>query len=232
LPRDVGVILVAGGRGQRLGGAVSKQFQSIAGQPMLLRALRPFTSHPEVIQVAVVVPAAVLVAPPEWLSALAGELVTLVPGGAERMDSVENGLRNLREVCAIVLSHDAARPFVSRPVIDQVIARSRQGECAIAAQKVSDTLKVERTEDGAILIDATVPREGVWRAQTPQAFPRAVLERAFHAARLRGGSATDEAALVEFLGERIHLVPDSAWNIKVTTPEDLHLAEVIARQNT
>lgn len=229
MPRDVGVILVAGGKGHRAGGPVSKQFQSIAGQPMLLRALRPFTSHPEVCQVAVVLPAAALVAPPEWLAALAGDLVMLVPGGAERMDSVENGLGKLRAECSITLSHDAARPFVSREVIDAVIARARQGESAIAARPVSDTLKTERTEDGSRLIGGTIPREGVWRAQTPQSFPRAILEAAFRMARQAGLKGTDEAALVEHLGERIHLVPDSAWNIKVTTPDDLILAEMIAR---
>lgn len=230
MPRDIGVILVAGGKGQRLGGAVSKQFQSIAGQPMLLRALRPFTSHPEVCQVAVVLPSAALVAPPEWLAALAGEMVTLVAGGAERMDSVENGLARLRPECTVALSHDAARPFVSREIIDAVIALGRQGDGAIAARQVSDTLKSERGEEGARLIAGTIPREGVWRAQTPQGFPRQVLETAFRNAREKNLLATDEAALVEQMGGRIHLVPDTIWNLKVTTADDLLLAELIARR--
>lgn len=221
---------MAGGKGHRLGGPVAKQFQSIAGQPMLLRALRAFTSHPEVCQVVVVLPPAALVAPPEWLASLAGNLVMLVPGGAERMDSVENGLGRLRAECSIALSHDAARPFVSRDVIDAVIARARQGESAIAALPVSDTLKTDRTENGIRLIAGTIPREGVWRAQTPQGFPRGILEAAFRKAREAGIAGTDEAALVEHLGERIHLVPDSAWNLKVTTPDDLIVAELIARQ--
>lgn len=232
MPRDIGVILVAGGRGQRLGGAVSKQFQSIAGQPMLLRALRPFTSHPEVCQVVVVLPSAALVAPPEWLAALAGDLVTLVAGGTERMDSVENGLARLRAECSIALSHDAARPFVSREVIDAVVARARQGESAIAARPVTDTLKTEKSEDGARLIGGTLPREGVWRAQTPQGFPREVLTEAFRKAKQAGIRGTDEAALVEHLGVPIHLVSDSIWNLKVTTADDLLLAELIARQQT
>ena len=231
MPRDVGVILVAGGKGQRLGGSVSKQFQSIAGQPMLLRALRRFTSHPEVCQVAVVLPSAALVAPPEWLAALAGEMVTLVAGGPDRMDSVENGLARLRPECAIALAHDAARPFVSREVIDAVISRARQGEGAIAARPVTDTLKSERSEDGCRLIAGTIPRDGVWRAQTPQGFPRDILESAFRNARQSGLRATDEAALVEQVGGRIHLVPDTIWNLKVTTPDDLLLAELIARHN-
>ena len=232
MPRDVGVILVAGGKGQRLGGAVAKQFQSIAGQPMLLRALRPFTSHPEVCQVAVVLPAAALVAPPEWLAGLAGDLVTLVAGGTERMDSVENGLTRLRAECTVVLSHDAARPFVSREIIDAVVGHARRGEGAIAARRVSDTLKAEKVEEGARLIGDTLPREGVWRAQTPQGFPRQLLHDAFGKARQSGISGTDEAQLVEQLGQRIHLVPDTVWNLKVTTSDDLLLAELIARRET
>jgi 2-C-methyl-D-erythritol 4-phosphate cytidylyltransferase len=232
LPRDVGVILVAGGRGQRLGGAVSKQFQAIAGQPMLLRALRPFTSHPEVCQVAVVLPGAALVAPPEWLAALAGDLVSLVPGGVERMDSVENGLLKLRAECTIALSHDAARPFVSRDIIDAVIARARQGEGAIAARPVSDTLKAEKPDGDERIISGTIPRDGVWRAQTPQGFPRTLLEEAFRTARQADVRGTDEAALVERLGRRVHLVPDTIWNLKVTTADDLALAELIARRDT
>lgn len=221
---------MAGGKGHRLGGAVSKQFQFIAGQPMLLRAMRPFTSHPEVCQVVVVLPAGVLVAPPEWLSGLEGDLVNFAAGGAERMDSVENGLAMLRPECSIVLCHDAARPFVSRETIDAVIGHARHGEGAIAALPVRDTLKVARVDDGATLIQGTVPREGVWRAQTPQGFPRPMLERAFQQGRSDGVQATDEASLVERLGERIHLVPDQARNLKVTSPEDLRLAELIARQ--
>jgi 2-C-methyl-D-erythritol 4-phosphate cytidylyltransferase len=221
---------VAGGRGHRLGGAVAKQFQPIAGQPMLLRALRPFTSHPEVCQVAVVLPPASLVAPPEWLAALAGEMVSLVPGGAERMDSVENGLARLRAECTITLSHDAARPFVSREIIDAVIARARQGEGAIAARPVSDTLKLEKSDPDARLIDRTISRDGVWRAQTPQGFPRHILQIAFTKAREGGFRGTDEAALVERLGEPVYLVPDTIWNLKVTGPDDLLLAELIARR--
>lgn len=209
---------------------MAKQFQPIAGQPMLLRALRPFTSHPDVCQVAVVLPPASLVAPPEWLAALAGEMVSLVPGGAERMDSVEHGLASLRAECTVTLSHDAARPFVSREIIDAVIARARQGEGAIAARPVSDTLKMEKSENDARLIDSTISRDGVWRAQTPQGFPRHILQDAFTRARATGFHGTDEASLVERLGEPIYLVPDTIWNLKVTTADDLLLAELIARR--
>jgi 2-C-methyl-D-erythritol 4-phosphate cytidylyltransferase len=148
------------------------------------------------------------------------------------MDSVENGLLKLRAECTIALSHDAARPFVSRDIIDAVIARARQGEGAIAARPVSDTLKAEKPDGDERIISGTIPRDGVWRAQTPQGFPRTLLEEAFRTARQADVRGTDEAALVERLGRRVHLVPDTIWNLKVTTADDLALAELIARRDT
>jgi 2-C-methyl-D-erythritol 4-phosphate cytidylyltransferase len=228
LPRDIGVVIVAGGSGQRLGGAVPKQFQPVRGVPMLLWSLRPFTSHPDVSDVVVVVPADTAAALPEWLADLVKAGLHVVGGGSERMDSVEQGLRALPAECTIVLVHDAARPFVGREVIDAVISRVREGEGAIAALPVRDTLKSARTDGADAIISGTVPRETMWRAQTPQGFPRALLENAFAHARSKKIVATDEAALVEQLGSRVHLVVDSSWNIKITTPDDLRLAELIA----
>jgi 2-C-methyl-D-erythritol 4-phosphate cytidylyltransferase len=222
------VVVVAAGRGTRLGGGAPKQFQPIAGVPMVLRALRPFTSHPEVAQVVLVLPPADAKAPPDFLRAL-GAGLTLVPGGAERADSVAAGLAALRPECTIVLVHDAARPFVEQAVIDTVIAHARAGEGAVAAVRVSDTLK-EAAADDATRVSRTVPRDGLWRAQTPQGFPRAVLERAHAAARAARAGATDDAALVERTGVPVRLVPDSPRNLKVTTAEDLALAELLARQ--
>ena len=136
------------------------------------------------------------------------------------------GLAALASACTTVLVHDAARPFVERPVIDAVIARARAGEGAVAAVRVSDTLKEASVEDPS-LVARTLPRDGLWRAQTPQGFPREVLERA-HAAAPGANAATDDAALVERLGVPVRLVPDSPRNLKVTTAEDLALAELLA----
>jgi 2-C-methyl-D-erythritol 4-phosphate cytidylyltransferase len=224
----VGVVVVAAGRGTRLGGDAPKQFQPIAGVPMVLRALRPFTSHPEVAQVVLVLPPPDAAAPPEFLRTL-GEGLTLVPGGAERANSVAAGLAALRPECTTVLVHDAARPFVEQSVIDAVIAHARAGEGAVAAVRVSDTLK-EAAPDDATRVSRTVPRDGLWRALTPQGFPRAVLERAHAAAGAAGAGATDDAALVERTGVPVRLIPDSPRNLKVTTPEDLALAELLARR--
>jgi 2-C-methyl-D-erythritol 4-phosphate cytidylyltransferase len=193
---------------------------------MVLRALRPFVAHPEVAQVVLVLPAADAAAPPEFLRGLLGDGLLFVAGGTERGDSVAAGLAALAPACTTVLVHDAARPFVVRAVIDAVIDRARAGEGAVAAVRVSDTLK-ESSPDDASLVGRTVPRDGLWRAQTPQGFPRAVLERA-HAAASSGMGATDDAALVERIGVPVRLVPDSPMNLKVTTPEDLALAELLA----
>jgi len=228
LPRDVGVIVVAAGQGSRIGGELPKQYQPIAGVPMVLRALRPFTAHADVAQVVLVIPAEDARRPPDFLAELSGSGLTLVAGGAERRDSVAAGLAALRPECTVVLVHDAARPFVASSVVDAVIRHARQGDGAIAAVPLTDTVK-EASADHPELIERTLPRERLWRAQTPQGFPRAVLARA-HALAVRDGRpATDDAALVEALGVAVHLVPDSPRNLKVTTADDLALAELLAR---
>jgi 2-C-methyl-D-erythritol 4-phosphate cytidylyltransferase len=129
--------------------------------------------------------------------------------------------------CTIVLIHDGARPFVERGVIDAVIAHARRGEPAIAAVPLSDTLKEASVAD-ASRIERTVPRERLWRAQTPQGFPRQVLADAYARATKESRVATDDAELVERNGVAVRLVADSSRNLKVTTPEDLALAELLA----
>ena len=156
-----------------------------------------------------------------------GAGLVVVAGGAERADSVAAGLAALGPECTTVLVHDAARPFVERAVIDAVIAYARAGEGAVAAVRVSDTLK-EASPDDPMRIARTLPRDGLWRAQTPQGFPRSVLERAYAAAGAGQSVATDDASLVERTGVAVRLVPDSPRNLKVTTAEDLALAELLA----
>lgn len=199
----------------------------------MLRALRPFTSHPDVRHVVLVLPPADAADPPGFLSAIshvrtgpgqAGSTLSIVAGGAHRPDSVRAGLSALPAECGVVLVHDGARPFTDRSVIDLVIGHARRGEGAIAAVPLSDTLK-QASFDDATRIECTVPRNNLWRAQTPQGFPRAVLERAHAAART---DATDDAELVEALGIPVRLVPDSIRNLKITTPDDLALAELLA----
>ena len=224
------MVVVAAGRGTRIGGEVPKQYLPVGGVPVLLRAVRPFAGHPQVAQVVVVLAPDDVERPPGFLAPLAGPALAIVAGGRERADSVAAGLRALSGACHIVLVHDGARPFVERTVIDAVIAHARAGEGAIAAVRVSDTLK-EAAADEPTLVARTVPRERLWRAQTPQGFPRVLLEQAYARAApddaAAGGHATDDAALVEACGAAVRLVPDTPRNLKITTREDLALAEAL-----
>ena len=233
-PRDVGVVLVAAGQGLRAGGRTPKQFREVAGVPLALRALRPFAAHPAVRHVALVVPAAVAERPSEWLAALRGGALSLVAGGAGRQDSVAAGVRALPPGCSVVLVHDAARPFVSRATIDAVMNVARSGRAVLAAVPVTDTIKeavAGPDRAGAVPVLRTVPREALWRAQTPQGFPRELLERALEAAAAEGRIATDDAQMVEWLGEEVVLVPDDAGNMKITTGLDFEVAQLLASRD-
>lgn len=221
------MVVAAAGKGTRIGGGAPKQYRALGGVPVVLRALRPFTAHPEVAQVALVLPPSEVAAPPPFLRELRGHGLALVAGGAERSDSVRAGLAALRDECTIVLVHDAARPFVDRGVIDEVIRHARAGEGAIAALPLSDTVK-EADAGEPSRVARTVPRDRLWRAQTPQGFPRKLLTDAYARAARQGLSATDDAALVEAFGGVVRLVPDSSRNFKITTAEDLALAELLS----
>ena len=213
----------AAGRGERAGEGTIKQFRPIAGVPMLLRAIRPFAAHPRVRRSVVALPPDIVRRPPGWLAEVAGERLVLVAGGATRADSVAAALAALPSDCAVILVHDAARPFVTPDTIDAVIAAAAAGHAAVAAVPLGDTLK--RADGADAAITETVRRDHLWRAQTPQGFPRALLERAYAGRR---GAATDDAELVERLGETVRLVPDRTGNIKVTTADDFLLAEALA----
>jgi 2-C-methyl-D-erythritol 4-phosphate cytidylyltransferase len=203
-------------------GGVRKQYLEVLGEPVLRRAVRAFVEHPRVEAVVVVLPAEDVASPPEWLRDLP---VRLVAGGAERGDSVWNGLQAVPDSIEVVLVHDGARPFVSAAVIDRVIEAGREGG-AIAAVRVTDTIK-EADEDG--VVRATPDRARLWQAQTPQGFPLRTLREAYGAARAEGWSATDDAALCERIGVAVRVVEGAAENLKITRPADLLVAEALAR---
>jgi len=226
-PPDVGVVIVAAGAGVRAGPGEPKQFRPIHGVPMLLRALRPFTSHPAVERVVVAVPAGFAERPPEWLGKLLGERLSLVPGGAARAQSVRAGLRMLPPAVSVVLVHDGARPFVSRETIDNVITRARAGVGAVAAVPLNDTVK-EVVEGNRIT--KTVSRQRLWRAHTPQGFPRAMLDQAYARLRTDDPVPTDDAELCERAGFAVDVIPDTPHNLKVTTADDFRIAEALARE--
>ena len=200
-----------------------KQYRDLGGVPMLLRALRPFTAHPDVAHTVVALLPRDAAAPPAWLATLLGGTLTVVAGGAARSDSVARGLDALPQACTTVLVHDAARPLVDRATIDRVIAAARRGQGAVPGIPLGDTLKEAGEPD--LMVTRTVPRHRLWLAQTPQGFPRGLLADAHARARREGVQATDDAALVEGLGATVRIVPGSVWNLKVTTEEDLRIAE-------
>lgn len=214
----IGVIIAAAGRGSRLGAAGPKAFLPLAGQSLLTRCLRPFLAHPAVSAIAVVVPD-----PDVTDLSLPDPRLRLVRGGEERQDSVRAGLAALPEV-EVVLVHDAARPFIRAALIDAVAAAALTHGAAVPTLPVPDTLK-RVAADGRVV--ETVSRDGLHLAQTPQGFRPEVLKRAHAAAGRDGVRGTDDAALVERLGETVAVVPGDPLNIKITTPSDLLLGEVI-----
>jgi 2-C-methyl-D-erythritol 4-phosphate cytidylyltransferase len=227
---DAAAVIVAAGRGVRAEGAGEgegpKQYRMVGGVRMLLRAIRPFASHPRIGPIVVVLPPADAAAPPDWLRPLTSDRLRVVAGGEARQQSVALGLAALPRDVAIVLVHDAARPFVDRELIDRVIAVAELGVCAVPGVPLSDTVK---ETDTAGLVVRTVPRERLVAVQTPQAFPRDLLETAHQKARSDSSlGATDDAALCERLGQPVRVVPGNPRNIKVTTRDDFAQAEAIA----
>ena len=225
MTRDVGVIIVAAGSGSRTGSKELKQFRWVAGKPMLLHSLQTFQAHTDVAMVVCVLPREYVGDPPPWIFQSDADRVLLPVGGGHRSESVANGLEDLPPGCRIVVIHDAARPLVSLDTIGRVIDEARKGNGAVAALPITDTLK-RVDSDGNVVV--TVDRFGLWRAQTPQAFPREVLERAHREAREADRVATDDAALCEQIGLPVVVVRGSERALKITEENDFALAEALS----
>jgi 2-C-methyl-D-erythritol 4-phosphate cytidylyltransferase len=221
---DVGVVIVAAGSGSRVGGHELKQFRWVSGKPMLLHSVQAFHARSDVAMVVVVLPKAFVGDPPPWLFQCDIDRLLISVGGRERTESVRNGLEDLPDEVNVVLIHDAARPFLSGATIDRVIAEARAGRGAIAALPVVDTLK-EVDEQGRIV--RTIERSTLWRAQTPQGFPRDLIEQAHSRARAERVSATDDAALFERLGLPVVVVRGSERAMKITDEEDFARADAL-----
>jgi 2-C-methyl-D-erythritol 4-phosphate cytidylyltransferase len=231
------VIIPAAGFGTRMApssktrkSAPAKQFTELGGTPILIHTLRKFAASPRVSGVVVALRKNEIPGFRERLEAESSELLRtgaqLVEGGEHRQQSVANALAIITAGRDdIVLIHDAVRPFVTPEIIDQVIRGAENFGAAIAGMPAVDTVKqVERTAEGARII-ATVPRERVVLAQTPQGFRYQVLKKAFDEAQADGFMGTDEASLVERSGHPVAVVMGSPRNIKITTPADMELAE-------
>lgn len=221
---NVGVIVPAAGAGERLGGR-AKPFVTLAGEPMLVHALRPFLADGRVSSVVVALHPAEARNPPAWLATL-DPRIRLTRGGRERGDSVRAALEAVPSDIEAILIHDAARPLVTPALVDRAIDAVVHGRSAAVGVRMVDTVH-EVDERGRI--NATLDRSRLWRAQTPQAFPRAILVEAHRQAAVEGEHATDDAALVARTGEPVHLIDGDPENLKVTTPADLVVAEAVLR---
>ncbi len=224
----IAAIVAAAGVGVRMGNAISKPYLLLAGRPILAHTLAVFEHIKEIREVALVVHPEELDFCQEKVISAYGfkKVLRLVPGGKERQDSVYNALKALKneDELEIVLVHDGVRPFVTPEQICRVIQAARSHGAAILGLPAQDTLKTV-TPEGEIR--QTLERRDIWQIQTPQAFQAPLLRRAFVEAYSRHFYGTDEASLVEALKHPVVVVPGSPLNLKITTPEDLTLAEAI-----
>ncbi|MBZ5656117.1 MAG: 2-C-methyl-D-erythritol 4-phosphate cytidylyltransferase [Acidobacteriia bacterium] len=208
----------------------SKQFKELGGVPILVRTLRKFAATPEVYEIIVALRkdeiAAFRTQIEKQFPEILAKRLQIVEGGEHRQNSVANALAAVAaDPEDIILVHDAVRPFVTPEIISEVIGAAQKHGAAIAGWPAVDTVKqVNRTATGA-LITATIPREGVVMAQTPQGFRYDLLKKAFDDGAADGFLGTDEASLIERAGQPVAVVMGSPKNIKITTPADVELAE-------
>ncbi|HET7586289.1 MAG TPA: 2-C-methyl-D-erythritol 4-phosphate cytidylyltransferase [Gemmatimonadaceae bacterium] len=226
--RDVGVVIVAAGASTRTGATDTrelKQFRWVAGKPMLLHSLQAFHRRADVAMVVCVLPRYTVGDPPPWIFQCDVDRLLLSVGGRHRGESVRNGMEDLPAEVRVVLVHDAARPLVDDAVVDRVVQAARAGSGAVPALPVVDTVK-EVDDDGRIV--RTVDRARLWRAQTPQGFPREMIERAYAVAEAERRTATDDAALCEHLGLPVIVVEGSERAIKITNEADFARVDALA----
>lgn len=223
----VAVILPAAGAGERFGGKVKKPFALLDNRPIFIRALELFINRDDVCQsILTVAPDDYDVVREKYAANIMIMGLKLVKGGAQRWESVRNALAAVDDAADLVCVHDAVRPCVLESWIDQVFAEATKCGAAILAAPLTGTIK---RVSGAGIIDATVPREGLYEAQTPQVFKKELLRRAY-AEMPAGFQPTDDAQLVERLGHPVAIVPTDQRNVKVTTPGDMSLAAVLVKE--
>ncbi|MGB3364544.1 MAG: 2-C-methyl-D-erythritol 4-phosphate cytidylyltransferase [Thermodesulfobacteriota bacterium] len=225
------VIITAGGLGKRFGEGIDKlpkQFIPLSNKPIIAHSIQAFESSDFIKEI-------ILVVPDNWIEYTKAQIVDqfdikkvskVIAGGAQRQDSVRKGLSSLLTKPDIVAVHDGVRPFITVDIIEEVITEAANSGGAIAAIPATDTIKQSSSEH---IIEKTVARNKIWFAQTPQAFKHEILLEAFEKASEEGYLGTDEAELVERIGREVKLVLGSKNNMKITTPEDLELGELIIK---
>jgi 2-C-methyl-D-erythritol 4-phosphate cytidylyltransferase len=222
-------LIPAAGMGKRMGQTVAKQFLPLGDRPMLAHTLMAF-------QRASVIDEIIPILSKEDMENCLREVIeryhitkvkTLVVGGKERQDSVYNGLMKLEDEKGVAVIHDGVRPFVTQEMIAEAVERAKKGECVAVGVPLKDTVK-EVGPGG--WVKTTLDRSRLWAIQTPQAFPVKVLKRVYAEAFKHKFYGTDDATLVERAGTKVRVIMGSYENIKITTPEDLLLAEEILKR--
>jgi 2-C-methyl-D-erythritol 4-phosphate cytidylyltransferase len=222
------VILAAAGKSERFGGAEKKTFAKIDGRAVFLRSIEAFIHRDDVCQtILAVAPEDMEEAKTRYGANLGFMGVNLVEGGARRCDTIMLAMKALREDAEFVAVHDAARPCVTTDMIDRVFAESIKTGAAVLAAPLTGTIK--RVSAAVKIIEETVPREGLFEAQTPQVFRRDVLVKAYESIAEGDAAATDDAQLVERTGHAVAVVASDATNLKITTRGDLTLAAAILK---
>lgn len=224
----VTALIPAAGMGRRMGRTVAKQFLPLGDKPMLAHTLLAFQRSSDIDEI-------IPILSEEDMEHCLADVIeafhitkvrTLVVGGKERQDSVYNGIAKLEKDASIVLVHDGVRPFVTAEMIKECVDSARKGECVTVGVPLKDTIK--QVDDRGMIIK-TLERGRLWAIQTPQAFPVRTLRKAHADSFKKKLSGTDDATLVERTGGKVRVIMGSYDNIKITTPEDLILAEEILK---
>jgi 2-C-methyl-D-erythritol 4-phosphate cytidylyltransferase len=227
----VEALIVSAGKGHRFIEGKKKQFHLLAEKPILAHTIDKFETCPLIHSI-------LLVVGQEDMDYCLKEIIEkyqykkisqIVPGGKRRQDSVRNGIEVLSKDAEIVVIHDGVRPFVTKEMIEDSIRSAIRFGAVVLAMPVKETIKMVQP-DGTVL--KTLDRESLWQIQTPQTFQVNVIKEAYHKATEDGFAGTDDASLVERLGIKVHILPGSYTNIKITTPEDLILANLFLEVHT
>jgi len=228
MKNEICAIITAAGSGTRMGGSIAKQYLTLCGKPILQLTCEKFQKHPQIDSIIIVLPPSDCKAYAEIIQEWkVTKLHKIVPGDSERHLSVWQGIQALPNDAEIVLIHDGVRPLIANDVITKSILAAQEYGAAVVAVPPKDTVK---EVNGGVSVN-TLNRSGLALAQTPQTFTKSVIRDAFEYAFAHHAFSTDDAALVEQIGRRVQLVWGDARNIKITTPEDLKVAELFIEQD-
>lgn len=225
----ISAIVLAGGVGKRMGSDVSKQYLEIGGKPVLYYSVEAFDRHPAIDEIVIVIRSGdeELFERELFSKYRFRKSIKIVRGGAERSDSVKNGLSILDSSSEMVLIHDGVRPFLDSRIIDENISVCRELGACITAVASKDTVKIV---DNSLEVVETPDRSKVFLAQTPQTFKVETIKKALEFAESQGILVTDDSMAVEAMGVKVKVVEGCYENIKLTTPEDMEIGEIIARK--